>query len=138
MTAGLAGVMPWYCDLPGFVSDRFESCIPTAEQQVAIMKENFGPGMDPNRVSQATSDYQSWLNSIAYDETRNKLIAEDVAAANPLELIAQSIKDGIKQGLGLDIDTTTVKWAVVAGAGLVALMVLKPSAPSIVYRGRRR
>ena len=67
----------WYCGLPGWISDRFSSCIPTAQDQVEIMQGNFGGSSDPGLVQQATSDWQGWLDSTGYDATVAELEKKD-------------------------------------------------------------
>lgn len=66
----------WYCSLPSFFSDRIESCIPTAEDQAAIMRGNFGKAANPYMVDAAVSDYQSWLDTTGYDSQVSSLVQQ--------------------------------------------------------------
>jgi hypothetical protein len=95
------GQLPWYCDMPAWVSDRFESCIPTQDQQAAIMASNFGASIDPTMKSQAISDFQDWMTSIDYTKTRQRLIDEDRAAANPFKDLDLSAYYPLLIGIGV-------------------------------------
>ena len=57
----------WYCGLPSFVSDKIASCVPTAADQLTIMRGNFGPAMPPAAVDQAVNDFSTYLSTSGYD-----------------------------------------------------------------------
>lgn len=63
----------WYCGLPSFISDRIGDCVPTASDQVTIMRGNFGPNADPNLVEEAVGGFQNWLDVTGYDDKIQKL-----------------------------------------------------------------
>ena len=69
--------MLWYCSTPGFISDRFESCIPNALQQVALMRKNFGPSADINLVDSAVGDFAGYLANSDYNVTIQGLEQQD-------------------------------------------------------------
>lgn len=73
----------WYCGLPSFFSDRIESCVPTAADQVTIMQGNFGANSNPAMVNQAISDWQDWLAISEYD----KNVADKVEGAKSSSMV---------------------------------------------------
>jgi len=66
-------IMPWYCSGPSFVTDRFESCVPNSDQQVAMFRAGFGPNADPKLVDSAASQIKAGLVSSGYDESIQQL-----------------------------------------------------------------
>lgn len=73
----MPSVMPWYCSTPSFISDRFETCVPDASQQVAMMRGNFGPSADPRLVDNALTDFAGYLANSKYNTTVQSLEQED-------------------------------------------------------------
>lgn len=65
---------PWYCN-GSYLSSWLgcDSYLPTAADQVTMMQQNFGPSANPTMVANATSDFQSWLQTTGYDSTMNSL-----------------------------------------------------------------
>ncbi len=95
----------WYCGLPSFFSDRIESCIPTAGDQAAIMRGNFGKASNPYMVDASVSDYQSWLDTIGYDK---------------------QVSDLVQQGK----NTSYINFAILGGIAFIALtMIVSPHGP---------
>lgn len=70
-------IFPWYCSSPSFISDRFESCVPNADQQIAMMRSNFGASADPRLVDNAVNNFAGYLANSHYDTTVQSLEQED-------------------------------------------------------------
>ena len=76
----------WYCSLPSFFSDRISSCVPTAADQVTIMRGNFGPNADPVLVEGSLSEFEGWLDVTGYDDKIEELKVGDSFNFFPLLL----------------------------------------------------
>lgn len=67
----------WYCQGPSWITDRISSCVPTAADQAAIMRGNFGPAADPTLVGAAVNDFSTYLTTSGYDANVSSAKCQD-------------------------------------------------------------
>lgn len=96
----------WYCQGPSWVTNRISSCVPTAADQLTIMRGNFGPSADPVLVDKAVNDFSTYLDTSSYDATVGAAKCQD-------SIVNCSLKDLL---------SNYPMWILGAAVGLVLLI----------------